>query len=239
MTLTPPWTGDPAMAGTVWHHVAVVFETGNPGDLVSTYRIYLDGVPMPLPPGATGRIYFGSTLYQGQIRTSPETGIDMHGCDDLLIFDHVKTEVEIRKLAALPRHVPEGDYGSPQLTFDAGAFPDGAAVRGLAWDGFIPALTGGSFTFGVDRLDGAGVAAVSSTDVTWNGAGPCGAPVRLAGCRSVRARVRITTDPPPILDDGTGTGNRIPVLRDTPHLTSLTLLFADRPRWRGIGQAPR
>ncbi len=62
----------------------------------------------------------------------------------------------------------------------------------------------------------------------WNGSGGTGHAIRLPSAREIDCTVEIDASDP---EDLPGLGD---VLRDTPHVSSVTIRYGERPRWTAL-----
>lgn len=220
----PWWLSDPAMRTTGWHHIALTVDPT--GDNV-TY--YLDGVDV-------------GTWPIGLLPSLPSTPLEMRLVlsgifDDLRIFHPPLPASAVEALAREHRYAAgTATFTTPRYLFDAARFPAGAAARGIVWDGFVPAQTGGSFAFTVTGRDNAGAPLpVTPTSPSWNGSGTQSYAFTLSGCRSVEIQVETRTSPQPLPLNPPGPGGGpFPALRDTPELRWLAIAYGDRPRWSAL-----
>ncbi len=225
------WKQDPDLVSVVswdadtqrtpWRHLAVVIE--EPGPLA---RVYVDGNLVKV-------LTLGEIPVDNTLRVAC-----MAPVDDLRLFAKPLDAGTIRALAAEHRFRKKGTFTSALFTVDPDALPHGAVLRGLSWDGFVPQLTRGSFRFDLlGYADGAGSSPLNPSDtdpgrdIPWNGSGTAAAFFGLPGTASFRVKVGIDASDPVPIEIG---GVKVPVLRDSPHLSSLTVHYATRPRWSGL-----
>lgn len=238
-SLTPcpsPWSIDPAFADLAragWHHLAVTFPAPEEA------RIYIDGcfsraVALPAIPDYPG---------------PPDDPFEMKGhtvslrapFDDVRIFHRVLSDAEIGAEARREPYEKQGTggtlpaYVSPEFIFDAERFPKGALLRGITWDGFIPAQTNGKISFEVTGTNDAGVDLPPEQLPSWSGTGPMSGYFAIDGCRKARIRVTIDATSPEPIPLGPGP-TQVSALRDSPHIGEMVLRFAERPRWSGLSQ---
>ncbi len=214
------WLADPALAQAGWHHIAFTFDAA--GDNVSLRVEGVDaGTFAVSAPGSVPSVF-------RLAMTGP--------VDDLRVFHPGLSGPAIEALTREPRYPLSGNFTTPRFRLDPVRFPSGVAVRGLSWDGFIPAQTGGTFSFTVSGYDASG-ALIGTTPATppWGGGTPPLAPASLAGCSAIEATLFLQAAPAmlPLNPPGPG-GGGVPVLRDTPEIRSVTLFYGDRPRWSSL-----
>lgn len=222
IAFTPPVIYAPA-AKRAWHHLALRFDASSfpPGSDDTKVHVYLDGIEQPVP----FTLSFGAAPLDAQMAIEPHFPLD----DFCLYPAGEATDAAILGRAQASRFSTSGAWTSPRFRLDGAALPDGAGVRGLSWNGFIPSGTGGAFTFTVRGFEADGTTPTGSDAASWNGgAGPQMSRLNVPTSRQVELEVRIDTDPAewPLVAG-------VSSLRDAPVLDELKIVYASRPRWTG------
>lgn len=215
------WVSEPVLSRAGWHHLAVSIDPAG-----TSLTIYVDGVdvsPITIP------------AYPAPPANPPQFRLTLKGAiDDLRIFHPFLGTPEIEKLVREDRYDTSGTFTTARFHFNATDFPGGALLRGLAWDGFAPAQTGGSFSFVVRGYPASGPPA-TVTIPPWNGAGAASSFFDISGSLAAEIDIKIETTPAPLpLDPPGPAGGPANVLRDTPEIRSVTLFYGGRPCWSGI-----
>ncbi len=210
-----------------WHRLALRFEAAAcpPGSDQTLIHVYIDGVE-------TGSPYLLS--FPAPSTSQPlDTNLSITATfplDDFALYPASEaTDPLILARARQNRFNATGTYTTPRFRFDVSALPEGARIRGLSWDGFIPSGTGGRFTLTARGFAEDGVTPTGSDQVSWDGAGIQAGPLAIPLSREFVVDVAIDTDPaawPRIA----GT----PSLRDAPVLEELRVLYATRPYWTDV-----
>ncbi len=224
-SLLPGWSYSTDLAISGWHHFALVFDGPAGGDPdTSAVTLYFDGIPDPNPV----LVRIDSDAPPSPVPAMRMTFSDGLVFDDLFFYEDSLDDAEVAALARQWRHAPSGTYVSPRYVFDTARFPDGASLRGIDWDAFIPEQTGGTVQVTATGYDGAGNPVGSISGGAWNGVGD---PFRIGmipPCRSFDVTVTMTAAPTLMLDGE-------PVLRDTPRLDSFSVHYTGgKPRWIGL-----
>ncbi len=221
-TLPGSWLETPAQRRAAWRHLAIRFDEA--GDKM---EVFVDG-----------RSQGTCSLFSPGNETPTEVWLlKLQGPFDDIRFHTPALPVE--RLADLAREdryaAAQGTYVSPRFLIDAADLPRGAVIRGIAWDGFVPAAAaGGSIRLAVRGFDPAGNLVGQAAFPPWSGTGPPGGSCHLPGCLQVDAVAVLDAGNPEAIP--VGTPPTYPnVLRDTPILASVRILYAgDRPRWTGL-----
>lgn len=241
-TIIPWWTDDSALSRAGWHHLAVTFDGAGQIAVYSDGRHEADlqaSAVSPLGGGATAAVPAPGPPPPGPGDTADWTLSLLPPFDDVRLFKRLLSPDEIaQETRDREPYVRRGTYVSPPLLFDTTRIPAGATVRGLSWDGFIPALTNGLLQFDVVCRDGDGNV-LNPPDgpgrgITWLGSESPSAVFTVGGCRTATIELVIDAETPADLPLGAG-GAGAAVLRDTPHVGEMILYFstARRPRWAG------
>lgn len=225
-TATPASTYFPT-SPLPWHHLALRFDAAAcpPGSDQTLVHVYIDGVERPAP--CTLSISSSAPPINTEISvltTFPLDDIAFHPAAEA-------TDPLILARAQQNRFSTTGTYTTPRFRFDASVLPEGARIRGLSWDGFIPSQTGGRFTLTVRGFAPDGVTPTGSDQVSWDGAGIQAGPLAVPLSHEFVVDVRIDTDPaawPQVAG--------IPTLRDAPVLEELRILYATRPYWTDLSR---
>ncbi len=224
-TLTPAWTGDPVLARSPWHHLALVFDGGGADDQMTDIRAYIDGMPTVPPVVPLG-------FSAGYIPAGPEMTLRIGGApyDDLRFFDTALTQIQIVRFMLAPpfgdRYTLAGTWTSPRFHFDAARLPDGVRPWGVSWDAFLPENTRGTVAITLTGYDAGGAAIGSRSAPPWNGTSPPIARLYPGPSRAVDVRIDLAATH--------AATTLVPIHRDTPVVESVTVHYAGRPRWTPI-----
>lgn len=205
-----------------WHRLVLRFDASScpPASDQTRIHVHIDGIESPTPFLLAFGAFPPVDAGMGILTTFP--------MDDLCLYPSAEaTAPLILARAQGNRFVPDGTYTTPRLLFDPVSLPEGAKIRGLSWDGFIPSGTGGLFTFTARGFQADGVTPTGSDTASWSGgAGPQMSRLNVPISRQVEIEVRIETDPaqwPQVVG--------VPSLRDAPALDELRIVYASGPRW--------
>ncbi len=212
------WTATPEGLRAGWHHLAVVFDATG-----ANLSLFVDGkaegAPVPVwVPGPPDPTAAWTLVLSGHF-------------DDVRFHAPAPATPVLMTMAQEDRYAARtGTYTSPRFLLDPARFPDGVTIRGVERDGFVPAATRGSIEVTVRGFDAAGALLGQASAPPWTGTEPSGAPCRLAGCfQADVVAVLKATDPEPLpVGDPPVFPN---VLRDTPILDTLAVVYSGRPRF--------
>lgn len=219
----------PASHRAGWHHLAVSFRErelhvhldAHPVG-VATLEIPATTVPDEFPPAD-----YAATVTQCRLRPGG-------ALDDIQTFTPPLSIAHLVRMAEQDRYQARtGRWISPRFAFDAARLPDGASLRGLAWNGFIPAATRGNLLFKVRGYDAGGalIGERVSPAWAWDSAEAAFLGCRMDGCLQMEIEAVLDgSDPEPVPIGDPAVLRK--TLRDSPVLDDLRLLYATgRPRW--------
>lgn len=225
--VVPWWTTDPVASLAGWHHVAL--DIAPSGD---SLLVYVDGKPDPQGPLA--------------VLPSPPIGLAVwrlevnFPLDDLRLFTPSLGAAAIERQALQEdRYERSGMYSSVSYRLDPDRLPRGARIRRVAWNGFIPQQTRGAISCELylyrngNDVELAPGATWPDEAFRWDGTGIPTALFNTAACDEIEILVEIFAQFPSLAITDSGGTVRTP-LRDTPSLDSISIGFADRPRWTGL-----
>lgn len=207
--IVPWWVADPVAGAAPWHHLAISFNADG-----TRAKVFCDGrEELDVPIDSTS----------GNDDTTLNLSFPLD--DFRILVPGIRTEAEATALAQEDRYARTGTYHSPRFRFDAARLPRGASVRGISWNAFIPERTQGKIRLAVEGFDDGGQSVGSGQAPWWNGSGATGHAIRLPPAREIDCTIEIDAADP---EDLPGLGD---VLRDTPHVSSVTIRYGTGPRW--------